>query len=226
MPAHIQRKENNMNIYSFPSVNLTKILLTAQELNVHYELHIMHAIEGEHKSKKHLTRHPLGMVPTVEIDGEFYYESNTICRLLAERNKNKLYAHTPEKKARINQWMDLMAHHIGRNMQVFFFEERIKVDIFGGKTNWSLVEEAGKELSQQLPIMEAALDNNVFLTGEDITLADIVAFSYCHIHEYTDLDLTDYPGILSWYKTIKSRPAFKRAVAHTVNGNLFHFEPN
>ena len=39
-----------MKIYSFPTFNLLKVLLTAEELNLDYELHLLDATKGEHKS--------------------------------------------------------------------------------------------------------------------------------------------------------------------------------
>jgi len=220
-----EKEYEAVEIYSFPSVNLTKVLLTAQELDVGYRLHLMEAGKGEHKTARHLARHPLGMVPAVDIDGEYFIESNAICRLLAERSGNRLYADTPEARARINQWIDLMAHHIGRHMQVFMFEERIKPEVLGRTTDDDAVAEAAEALTDELPFLESRLSRRGYLTGEEITLADIIAFSYCHIHEYTSLDFGGYPHLRDWFRRIKARPAFERAVAHTRDGNLFPFAP-
>lgn len=214
-----------MKIYSFPSINLTKILLTAQELGIVYHLHMMDARTGEHKSARHRARHPLGMVPAVQINGEYFVESNSICRLLTERCDNRLYADTPEERARINQWIDLMSFHIGRHMQVFMFEERIKPEVLGRGSDREAVEEASAALADELAVIESSLAHGNYLAGDEFTLADIIAFSYCQIHEYTSLDFSACPNLLSWFHRVKNRPAYARAVAHASDGNLFPFEP-
>ena len=67
-----------MNIYSFPTFNLAKILITAEELNLDYQLHLLDAKQGDHKKPEHIARHPLGRVPAIELNGRHYIESNSI----------------------------------------------------------------------------------------------------------------------------------------------------
>ncbi len=98
-----------MNIYSFATFNLTKLLLTAEELGIPSQLHLLDAMKGEHKTPAHLARHPMGKVPAVEINGQHYFESNSICRLMAELNGNKLYGNSPEEHAHVNEWGNLLA---------------------------------------------------------------------------------------------------------------------
>ena len=56
-----------MDIYSFPTFNLTKVLLTAEEAGVEYTLHLLDPMQGEHKSPEHMARHPLGKVPVIAV---------------------------------------------------------------------------------------------------------------------------------------------------------------
>ena len=209
-----------MNIYSFPTFNLAKILITAEELNLDYHLHLLDAKQGDHKTPAHCARHPLGKVPTIEIDGQHYIESNSICRLLAERNENRLYGNTPEQHALINQWMDLMALHTGRWMGAYFFEQGVKPHLIGSEPNNDKLDEAAGFLKEQLPVIEQTLQAQSFLTGETLTIADIVAFSYCLIQEYTQLNFDDYPAIERWYQLIKARPSYARAMQQSPHGEM------
>ena len=212
-----------MKIYSFPTFNLLKVLITAEELNLDYEFHLLDATKGEHKSPEHMARHPLGKVPVLEYQGEHYIESNSICRLLAEENNNLLYANTPSQKAVINQWVDLMAFHPGRWMAVFFFEEAIKPNIPDSTPNQEQINDATEFLQQQLPVLEERLRKNTFLAGEAISIADTVAYAYCHTHEHTSVSFDDYPNIKKWYQAMKSRPAVERAMARLPNGSIVPF---
>lgn len=211
-----------MNIYSFATFNLTKLLLTAEELGMPYQLHLLDAMKGEHKTPEHLARHPMGKVPAVEIDGQYYFESNSICRLIAELNGNKLYGNSPEERAHINEWIDMIGYHIGRWLTVYFFEELVKPVLMKDKEpDAAALKEAADFLKQQLPVLEQALSKNAFITGEKLTIADTIGFSLLEISEHTNVDMDAYPQIKKWCNAIKARPSYSRAMAKTPQGNIF-----
>lgn len=212
-----------MNIYSFPTFNLNKILITTEELNQDYELHLLDISKGEHKSPEHIARHPLGKVPAVEYDGEYYIESNAICRLLAEENNNNLYADSAKQRAVINAWIDLFGFHIGRWLSVIFFEDAIRPHLPNNTRDQEQIDEANSFLEEQLPVMEEALTKNIFLAGEDITIADTIAFAYCQTTEYSSVNFDNYPNILRWYELINSRDAVIRAMAKLPNSSIVPF---
>lgn len=215
-----------MNIYSFATFNLTKVLLTAQELNLPYQLHLFDIKKTEHKSEQHLNRHPLGKVPAVEIDGKNYFESNAICRLLAERNNNQLYGDTPEERAEVNQWIDFLTLHIGRWLTVAYFEQSLKPNLFGGKTNLTSVDEAHSFLFQQLPIIEQQLAKHAFIASEQFSIADIIAYSYFSTTAHSDVAMNEYPNITQWLKSIESRVSFTRAMTDIPGNDMFSILKN
>jgi len=210
-----------MNIYSFPTFNLTKILLTAEELGMPYKLHLMDAMKGEHKKPEHLARHPMGKVPVVEINGQHYFESNSICRLMAELKGNNLYGNTPEQRAHVNEWIDMMGYHIGRWLTVYFFEELVKPGLMKAQPSETALKEAGDFLKQQLPVLEQALTKHAFIAGDAITIADTISYSLMEIADYTSVDLSIYPHIKKWCESIKARPTYARAMANLPKGKMF-----
>lgn len=210
-----------MNIYSFPTFNLTKILLTAEETGEAYKLNLLDVTQGEHKSEEHIARHPLGKVPAVEVDGNYYFESNAICRFIAERNNNTLYGNSPEERALINQWVDMVTLHIGRWLTVMFFERKVKLVFFNGETDTKNTDEAQTFLDQQLPVLETQLGNASFVAGSNYSIADIVAFSYFSTVEHSGVDLSNYPNISTWIDTVKARASFAKAMSHLPNSDIF-----
>lgn len=210
-----------MHIYSFPTFNLTKILLTAEEIGMPYKLHLMDAMKGDHKKPEHLARHPMGKVPAVEINGQHYFESNSICRLMAELNGNKLYGNTAEQHAHVNEWVDMLGYHIGRWLTVYFFEELVKPALMKTQPSETALKEAADFLKQQLPALEQALSQHKFIVGDNITIADTIGFSLLEIADYTSVDLSPYPQIQTWHKAIKARPAYERAMANLPNKKMF-----
>jgi len=203
-----------MKIYSFPTFNLTKILMVAEELNEPYQLTMLDITKGEHKSEAHVNRHPLGKVPAVEIDGEYYFESNAICRFIAERNDNKLYGNTPAERARTNQWLDMATAHIGRWLTAVFFEKTIKPLYFNAEADLAVVAEAETFLNQQLPAFEAQLSKSDYIASNEFTIADIITFSYFTTTELSGFDLSAYPNITQWIDKIKARASYSKAKAN------------
>ncbi|MCJ8318790.1 MAG: glutathione S-transferase family protein [Colwellia sp.] len=210
-----------MQIYSFPTFNLTKILLTAEETGEPYTLNLLDLTQGEHKSEPHVARHPLGKVPAVEVDGKNYFESNAICRFIAERNDYKLYGNSPEQRALINQWADMATLHIGKWLTVMFYERKIKPVFFSGETDLSAVEEAETFLAQQLPPFENQLKQTEFIAGDAYSIADIIAFSYFSTAAHSGVDLSSYPKISQWLENIKARPSYAKAMSHLPGNDIF-----
>lgn len=210
-----------MNIYSFPTFNVTKILITAEEAQTPYTLHLMNPMTGDHKLPEHLARHPLGKVPAIELDGRHYFESNAICRLIAEKFAPNLYADTPEQRAEINLWMDFMAQHIGRWLSVPFLEEVMAPAVFDRPSNTAAIAEAKQFLDEQLPVLDAQLQGRTFLADNRLSIADAVGGSYFETVDYSSVDLDPYPNIQRWLDTLRARPSYVNAVAQLPGGKTF-----
>lgn len=212
-----------MKIYSFPTFNAGKILLTAEELGLDYEWVQIDLATGEHKSEAHLARHPLGKVPVLEYEDEFYIESNAICRFLANLNGNRLYAGEPKTRARIDAWIDFMASHTGRWLGAILFEEVVREKLMGAGARQETLDEAHGFLHEQLPVVERALQTNAYLVGDDLSIADIVAINYFYTAEFSSVDLSSYPAIETWYQGIRGRPSFDRMLAQSPTGRMVPF---
>lgn len=210
-----------MRIYSFPTFNLTKLLFTAEELQLPYELYLLDVMKGDHKKPEHLARHPLGKVPAVEINGQHYFESNSICRLMAELKGNQMYGNTPEERAQVNAWVDLFGYHIGRWLTVYFFEELVKPLLMKQQPDAAALKEAADFLNQQVPALDKALGQHAFIAGKEITIADTIGYSLMTMQDVTSVDLKAYGNVQRWYKEMSVRPAYARAMAKMPGGNMY-----
>lgn len=210
-----------MKIYGFPTFNLTKVLFTAEETQQPYEIIWVDPTKGEHKTPEHIEKHPLGKIPCLEVDGEEFFESNSICRLIAELYDNSLYGHDAAERARINQWIDLAGYHAGRWMAAIFYNEYIKPNLLKQEPDMAILAEARGFLDQQLPAIEKALSQRDYIAIDRFTIADIILFSYCHTQTVCSLNFEQYPAIMNWYERVSNRPAFARTMAKTPSGKMF-----
>ncbi|BFM05302.1 glutathione S-transferase family protein [Halioxenophilus aromaticivorans] len=212
-----------MKIYSFATFNLTKLLYTAQEVGQTYELVLYSPEKMQHKSPEHLARHPLGKVPAVEYNGQTLFESNAICRLMAELNDNKLYGSSPMARAKVNQWVDFITLHYLRPLSTFAWEEGIRVHYFGQKTDQQACQAAQKELDELLPVLDRQIGDNAFFLGNDISLADTVGFALLQIESFTSLDISANLNLQRWYQAMAQRPSVQKALEQLPGRGIFSF---
>lgn len=202
-----------LKIYGGSTYNATKVLFTAEELEVPCEYVHLNFVKGEHKSPEHLARHPLGKVPAIEHNGHFLFESASLCRYLANISDKRLYSADPLRAAEIDQMVDMICHHVGRWLGVYFYQEVVLKKYYNKQPDDKALTEAKGFLDQVLPYIDKLLSSTRFLSGAQLTLADTIALPYFHAQEVTSLSLDAYPSIQRWYEEMKSRPAFQRTLA-------------
>lgn len=202
-----------LKIYGGSTFNATKVLFTAEELGLDYEYVHLDFAKGEHKSAEHLARHPLGKVPALEHNGNYLFESASLCRYLANISNKALYSDSPVEAAKIDQMMDLICHHAGRWLAVYFYQEVVMMKYYKKEADEKAIAEAKGFLDQQLPFLDKTLTQSKFLCGETISLADTITLPYFHACLSTSVKLDDYPAIQRWLSAGIERTAFKKALA-------------
>ncbi len=202
-----------LKIYGASTFNATKVLFTAEELGLQYEYDHLDFAKGDHKSAEHLKRHPLGKVPALEHNGNYLFESASLCRYLANISNKQLYSEEPVKAAKIDQMIDLVCHHAGKWLAVYFYQEVVMMKYYQKEADEKAIAEAKGFLDQQLPYLDKVLAQSKFLCGDDISIADTVALPYFHACLITSVKLDAYPAIQRWIEEGVSRPAFQKALA-------------
>lgn len=194
-------------LYGYNTFNPIKALLTLEELGLDYEYVNVELGKGDNKTPDYLAKHPLGKVPVLDHDGNLLTESGAICRYLANISDHRLYSADPLQAARIDAMVDTVVLHVGRWLAVYFWEEIICQRFFRREPDQASIDEAAGFLSQQLPYLNTVLEQNRFLCGDEVTIADTIAYAYFQIQEATSIDLTAYAHILRWYGEFSERPS-------------------
>lgn len=210
-----------LKIYGNKTFNAVKAVHTAEELGLDYEYVIVNLQNGEHKSPEFLKIHPLGKIPALEHDGTPIFESNNMCRYMANISNKKLYSDDPLQAAKIDQTVDFIGYHVGKWITVYFFEEIVKPLFSDDGPDKAAVDEAAGFLKEQLPYMDGLLAESDFLCGSEISIADTIAFAMIMSHEYTSFEIADYANICRWYDMMKARPSFAAMMEHFPGGYNF-----
>ena len=89
------------------SVNVQKVMWATGELDLPHERVDVGGSFGKNKEPAYLAMNPNGLVPTLEEDGFFLWESNSIVRYLAAKyGPGKLEPSDFHERARASSWMD------------------------------------------------------------------------------------------------------------------------
>jgi len=83
---------------------------------------------------------------------------------------------------------------------------------FGEKRYFKICQRIYKELDERLSKSE-------FLAGEDYTIADIATFPWIARHEWHDIGLKKFNGLVRWYTEISRRKAVQKGYDLLNNGD-------
>ena len=199
-----------LTLHSFvPFDRSARVRWLAHELGIEVEEHKMDFAGGEHRREAHLARHPFGLVPAVEIDGEWRWESVAICQSLAEQRPESGLAiplAAPERAAYLS-WL-------------FFAASTFDGATFDVFRHAALVPDENKRKFAQAALMPLLirlsrhLEVNDFLLGERFTLPDVVLGHAMQLL-YLTRAIDDIPTLLKYRQRLASRPAAKRAGVFT-----------
>lgn len=203
-----------MKIYgTYLSAPANKVRLTASALGIDAEYINLDLPKGEHKSPEYLKVNPLGKVPAIDDNGFCLFESNAICRYLANKTDSALYPKGAQQRAVIDQWMEFSSHHILTNMGKILFNTFF-APMMGVTPNPESIAEGKRYLDQQLPVIENQLKKNKMLTGKELTLADITMLAALEPFDLIKYDLSPYLAITAWRSSLMQQDFYQKVHSH------------
>jgi glutathione S-transferase len=143
------------------------------------ELVTLDLLQGEHKSARHLERHPFGVVPVLEDCGFVLFESRPILRYIDARFPAPAPRLTPipaPDVARMDQWLSVDQSYIAPHTHALAVERILKKHA-GVKPDLSVEIAAEKALTVAFTVIDRSL-GGPYLAGETFSLADISLMSY------------------------------------------------
>lgn len=157
-------------------------------------------LAGAHKMPEFLHLNPFGQVPVLEDDEFVIADSNAILVYLAERYApESWYARSPVGKAAIQRWLSVAAGQLA-----FYPAAARRATMFNQPIDSALIAQA----HDLFKVIEATLSKTAFLTGENVTIADLAIYSYTTIAPEGNVALDDYPNIRAWLGRIEALPGF------------------
>jgi glutathione S-transferase len=189
------------------SGNCYKIRLTAALLGVPLERVSYDIMQGETRTPEFLSRvNANGRIPVLQVGSRFLPESNAACWYLAEGSA--LIPQGRWTRADMLRWMFFEQYNHEPNVATLrfwlqFVGERNLTEAQRGQID---AKRAGGEAA--LALMDEHLASRAWLTGESVSLADIVLFAYTHVSEDGGFRLGDFDHVCRWIRQVKALPGF------------------
>ncbi|MBV9077649.1 MAG: glutathione S-transferase family protein [Methylobacteriaceae bacterium] len=175
-----------------------------------YEQVPVDVLKGETRHAEHLTRHPFGKVPVVEVDGFRVIETNAIARYLnAILPGPSLVPADPKDAARMDMVTGILDSYGYGAMVGGVAAYHLFPDFVGGKND----EAHGKALALSRQVLVELMrikGASRFLAGDAVSLADLYLappLFYVSLTPHKD-EILAIDGLAPWWEAITARPSF------------------
>lgn len=188
------------------SNNVQKVLWLLAEMNLPCRQEDYGGTFGGTNTPEYLRLNPNATVPTLIDDGMVLWESNAIVRYLARKHGSPLSPNAPAGQALVEQWMDWQIATLSpafRPLYIALVREKQAVADLG---------DVRKPAARLFSILDQAVSERPFISGNEMTLADIAIGPM--IFRWFTLGLAgeDYPHLARLLERLAARPAFQQHV--------------
>jgi glutathione S-transferase len=197
------------------SINVRKVLWVCEIIGIPYQLEPYGSgTANSVESAEFLALNPHGMVPVMIDDDFVLVESNTICRYLAAKyQRSDLLPAGPAERAQVEKWMDWQISDLNSAWRYAFMAIARQSPLH---RDAELLHRSCVDWNRHMRVIEQHLEtHSSFLTGSQLSLADIVIGLSIHRWKSTALDHPSFPNIEAYYLRLSELPGF---VAHVANG--------
>lgn len=194
------------------SSNVQAVMWCIAELGLDHERVDAGHIYGVVDAPGYLALNPNGTIPTL-IDGNNppLWESGAILRYLANAYaSDRFWPTDPVQRANIDRWAEWSKLNIAIKFTGPIFWQVVRTP--PSKQDPKIISNGITVLSKFLDIAETQLSANTFLTGPDLTLADI-QFGHC-LFRYHDIDIDrpNHPNVRAYYDRLCDRAPYREHV--------------
>jgi len=187
------------------SINVRKVVWTAQALGLPFERADAGAAFGVVKTPEYLRHNPNALVPLLDDDGFMLWESNAIVRYLcAKHSPGQLYPQALQARFNAERWMDWQQTTInpaGRNAFIQWIRTPPE------QRQAELIAQSVAATEPLLAMLDSHLAQQAFMAGDHLTMADIPMA--CEIHRWWGLPQprAPRPHLERWYQGLLAHPA-------------------
>ena len=199
-----------IDLYYWPTPNGWKISIALEEMELPYRTVMVNIGRGEQFEPDFLAISPNNRMPAI-VDHEpkgggapiSVFETGAILLYLAEKCGRFLPA-DPRKRVEVTEWLMWQMGGLGPMLgQNHHFR------IYAPEPVPYAVERYTKETSRLYGVLDRRLEGREYICG-DYSIADMACWPWIVPHERQGQKLADFPNVVRWYETMKTRPGLQR----------------
>ena len=169
---------------------------------------------GQHKEEPYLSLHPFGKIPAITDDGFCLYETQAMLRYIDRQAATPaLLPADPRRAARTDQILAIMDNYVWPCGKGIGFNRLIAPRI-GVPVDEKAVADSIAPTEVAMGALAKLAGEQVFLTGDTLTLADIAVFPVTDMLSQTpegSAILARHPTLLAWLDQMRARPSVQRS---------------
>jgi glutathione S-transferase len=186
-----------------------KVRFVANYLGLKYDYIVVKLREGEHLKPEFLKVNPVGKIPAMDDDGFTMFESNAICRYLAEKGNSPIYPKGLKERAVVDEWLDFGSMHVSMAVSKIVYN-RIFAPIRKVEVDERSIKEGLEFLTRFLPVVDNQLAKGKYLTGSQITLPDFNILAGLDPVEAANIDIAPYKNIARWRSDLRQQEFYTK----------------
>ncbi len=203
--AHLKKGKNMRIIHGIPYTRVNYIIWAMKELGLDYEINPVNPMKGETKMPEHLARNPNGLIPVLEEDGFFLWESMAINSYLAKKyGDGLLWATDPHEEAEIMQWCVFGSVNIDKPAVNYILHKQALPEEMRDENS---LRSAQEDLIPFLKVLDGHLAHKEYLVGGRFTIADLNLSAMLDYLLKSRFDLSEYKSLKPWLARCVERPA-------------------
>ena len=189
------------------SINVKKVVWTAQELGLDFQRTEAGGLFGVVKTPEYMRLNPNSLVPVIE-DGDYVlWESNVIVRYLCARDSSgQMYPNALHDRFDAERWMDWQQTTLNPASRPGFWQ---LIRTPPEQRNVELIAASNAAVESMMATIDTHLATRDFMLGKRFTMADIPVA--CEVHRWFGLPQArqSRPHIERWYESLRARQASK-----------------
>lgn len=194
-----------IDLYTWSTPNGRKVSIMLEEVGLPYRVHSINITKDEQHAPDFLKISPNNRIPAIvdQDNGMALFESGAILMYLADKT-GKLWPQEGDAKWRVVEWLMWQMGGAGPMLgQVHHFVKYNK-----GKSQYA-EERYSNEAQRLYGVLDRRLADHEYVAG-DYSIADISIWPWISRFDWQEVDLSQYPNVLRWYKAIAARPTVQK----------------
>ena len=187
------------------SINVKKVVWTAQELDLDFERVEAGGVHGIVKTPGYLQLNANALVPVMEDDGFVLWESNVIVRYLcAKHSMGQMYPADLHERFDAERWMDWQQTTVNPASRPGFWQLiRTPVE----QRSAQVIADSNAAVERLMTVLDTHLAERHFMLEERFSMADIALG--CEVHRWFGLmqPREKRPHLERWFAELRARPA-------------------